>query len=254
MAGISLIDRVAKEGDIAPLMAVDAWIWAVQSKVNLASGQFSWQNHEYQIEPMQSQAQVIVIRKSTQLGFTEAYVLRCLHRLITGLYKIGILYLFPTKDDVTDFSTSRFKPLAIDNYSTIGKYITDTDRANLKRINKAYIYFRSGRLGQSIEGQKTSSKLKSIPVDACVFDEWDEMDPGAREMAISRMQHSPHQHEVYLANPTIPDYGIDKLFQKSDQRAWMIKCDKCGEYTCLEQEFPTCLVRSGQNVLRVCKK
>ncbi len=235
-------------------MAVDPWIWAIQSKINLASGEFGWKNHEYQVEPMQSNARRVVIRKSTQMGFTEAYVLRCLHRLITQRYKMGILYLFPTRDDVTDFSTSRFKPLLVDNYDAIGSYISDTDRANLKRINKSYIYFRSGRLGQTIEGQKTSSKLKSIPVDACVFDEWDEMDPGAQEMAISRMQHSPHQDEVYLANPTIPDYGIDKMYQLSDQRVWMLTCEKCGTETCLELEFPQCLERRGQDVVRVCRK
>jgi hypothetical protein len=252
----NLAQDIIDTGNIEYLKAADAWSWAFHNEVQLVGGPFSLAGHEYQIEVMQDDSRRQCAKKGTQMAFTESYVLRSLHNLIHKRYPQGILYLFPTKDDVTDFSTSRFKPLIRDNWQQIGSFIRDTDRANLKRIHNAFIFFRSGRLGQSIEGQqKTSSKLKSIPVDEVIFDEWDEMDPGAQEMAISRMGHSLFKNEIYLANPTIPDYGIDKLYQNSDQRVWMIPCDYCSEWTCLEQEFPACLKRQRDgSVIRACKK
>jgi len=67
------------------------------------------------------------------------------------------------------------------------------------------------------------------------------------------MSHSEIKEEVYMANPTLPDYGIELKYQESDQRVWMIKCDKCNKYTCLELEFPECLHRTNDNrVIRLC--
>ena len=81
------------------------------------------------------------------------------------------------------------------------------------------------------------------------------MDPAAKELAVGRMGDSEWKREVYLANPTIPDYGVDRLYQESDQRVWMIPCEHCGEWTCLEQEFPACLVRAkDHSVYRACKR
>ncbi len=53
---------------------------------------------------------------------------------------------------------------------------------------------------------------------------------------------------------TLPDYGIDAAFQETDQRYWLLKCDKCGEYTCLEDTFPDCLKTVGDRVIRACQK
>lgn len=190
------------------------------------------------------------------MGFTEVYVLRTLNGLIHRRYPQGVLYLFPTRDDVTDFSTSRFRPLINDNPDRIGRYLTDTDQANLKRIGRAFLFFRGAQLSHTIEGEKkSSSKLKTIPVDAIRFDEFDEMPPAAIPLALERMSHSTIQEEVYLSTPTIPDYGIDALYQESDQRIWELECLHCGTWTCLELEWPNCLKRQkSRAVHRVCKK
>ena len=195
------------------------------------------------------------MKKATQMVGTETHVLKTLHGLIHKKYPLGCLYLFPTGDDVSDFSSSRFQPLIIDNPGNVGIYVKDTNRTNLKRVGGAFLFFRGARLTQTVDGQKKSaSKLKSIPVDKVIFDELDEMSPEAIPLALGRMKHSTVKEEVYLANPTIPDFGIDKIYNSSDQRVWMIKCQKCGKETCLELEFPDCLVRTTDNrVVRVCR-
>ena len=80
--------------------------------------------------------------------------------------------------------------------------------------------------------------LKSVPVDFIVFDELDEAPQKAVDMAMQRMAHSEVKEWLKLSNPTIPDYGIDKAFQETDQRYWLLKCPSCGHYTCLEDTFP----------------
>lgn len=157
----------------------------------------------------------------------------------------GILYLFPNKSDVTDFSKGRIDPLIDENPHTIGRWLTSTDSSNIKRIWNAFLYLR---------GMKSRVGLKSIPVDLTVFDELDEAPQNAVDMAVERMAHSELKEILKLSNPTLPDYGIDKAFQETDQRYWLLKCEKCGEYTCLEDTFPDCLITFRGRVVRACRK
>jgi len=235
------------------MKVVDPWFWAYQSKIKLVGGAFSLEGHEYQVKILQSKAKRICCKKATQMAFTEAFVLRTLHKLIYRYYTTGCLYMFPTGDDVTDFSDSRFNPLIEGNPRSIGQYVKNTNRTGLKKIGDAYLYFRGAKLSQEVRGKKTSSKLKAIPVDAFVADEVDEMPEQAIEMAKGRFKHSFVQEEAYLANPTIPNFGIDAIYAASDQNLWMIKCEKCGKETCLEVEFPNCLYRKRDgSVVRLC--
>jgi len=194
--------------------------------------------------------------KGTQGGFTEIEVLKSLHGMIHKRYPIGVLYTFPTTDDVGEFSKSRFNPLILANRITIGKFVKKTDTASLKKIHDAFLYLRGARLSQKISGEeKESSKMRSIPVDKVVFDEIDLMDEDVISKARGRMGHSKVKEEVYISNPTIPDYGIDKIFQSSDQRHWFRKCASCGEWTCAELSFPDCVkIRSDGTGYIGCNK
>ncbi|MBU2052463.1 phage terminase large subunit family protein [Patescibacteria group bacterium] len=245
----------AIDNSIELLMSADPWAWCYYSRLRLAGGQYQVSGHEYQVEPMRCDDRVQVFKKATQMGFTELLIIRALHALKHGRYPQGAMYLFPTSDEVSLFSKSRFKPFLSANRGAIGKYVRETDSVDIKRVGDSFLYFRGARLSQTIEGtQKTSSKLKSTPVDAVFFDEFDEMDPESEDLVIARMEHSTVKERTYLANPTVPDFGIDKLWQQSDQRVWMIECDHCGRETCLELEFPNCLKRQRDgSVIRVCK-
>ena len=244
--------------DITPedIASVDAWTWAYWNKINLQSGVFRLEGHEYLIEPMQSQARKRAMKKGAQMGFSEEEVLRSLHGLIYGYYPSGVLYLFPTSDDVIDFSKSRFNSLIEKNYEFIGRYLGTTSAAEVKKIGSGTLYLRGARVTQKIEGlKKEASKLRSIPVDKIVFDEVDLMDPDMITMALERFSHSTVQEEGYLSTPTIPDFGIDKIYNESDQRQWMIKCSRCNRECCLETDFPNSVkfMKDGR-AYRACMK
>jgi len=118
--------------------------------------------------------------KAAQLGLTSKAMLRVAYRARYGGYR-GILYLFPSKSDVTDFAKGRIDPLIDDNPDTIGQWVRDTDSASVKRIWNCFLYLR---------GMKARVGLKSVPADFIVFDELDEAPQNAIDMAMERMGHS----------------------------------------------------------------
>jgi hypothetical protein len=228
------------------LATLDPAYWAVYNHIALQSGPYALTDHEYQLEPMQSSAKKMCYMKATQLGITEIEVLKSLHGLIHMKYPQGVLYMFPTTDNVGEFSKSRFNPLIAANPVTIGRYVKaggkGTDTTSLKKIHNAFLYLRGARLSQSIGSgdEKESVQLRSIPVDRVVFDEVDLMDDDVVAKARGRMGHSKVKEEVYLSNPTLPDAGIDKIWQTSDQRHWFRRCG-CGQWQSAELTFPDCV-------------
>jgi hypothetical protein len=230
--------------------------WAAGTPITLDGKPFTFERHEYLVEPYRDTHPDITEMKATQMGLTSKALLRAMYGARYGAYR-GILYLFPSKTDVTEFSKGRVSPLIDDNPETIGKWVKDTDAANIKKVWNTYIYFR---------GMVSRVGLKSIPVDFVIFDELDEApistdQHGLRrggqhavDMALERMSHSELREVLKLSNPTMPDYGIDRHFQETDQRYWLLKCEKCGTYTCLEETFPGCLLEVGGRVIRACSK
>lgn len=218
--------------------------WPVAEQILLDGKEFSFKKHEYLIEPYHDDHSYQVEIKATQLGLTSKALLRVVYGCRYGTYR-GILYLFPSRTDVTDLSKTRLTPLIEDNPKNIGQWIRETDSANVKKIWNSFLYLR---------GMKSRVGLKSIPVDFEVFDELDEAPPNAVDMALERMAHSETGHLLFLSNPTLPDYGIDKLFQSTDQRFWLLKCPSCNEYTNMVETFPDCLQIVRGKTIRACIK
>lgn len=234
----------------------DAAFWAGDAgKVNLGHSTFSFERHEYQRAMMEEDFPRQVFIKGAQMGVSEIQVLKTLHGMIFNRYPKGVLYLFPTGDDCTEFTKSRFNPL-IEHNPFIKAHVVNTDSATIKRINKAFLFMRGARATKEIgSGKKSATKLKAIPVDRIVFDERDEMENSMVDLAKERVSHSDVKEEIFLSTPTLPDYGVDAMYKESDQRIWCIKCEHCGKYTCLELEFPTCIqFDAAGKAYRACKK
>jgi hypothetical protein len=227
-------------GDSQAIPLFHEWV----KEITLDGKPFSYDRHEYLIEPYKDSHPHQVEEKAAQMGLTSKAMLKVAYGARYAGYR-GILYLFPSKSDVTDFSKGRIDPLIQENPETIGKWLKDTDSANIKRIWNAFLYLR---------GMKSRVGLKSIPVDLLILDELDEAPPNAIDLAVERMAHSEFKEVLKLSNPTLPDYGIDRAFQETDQRYWLSKCEKCGEYTCLEDTFPDCLKTVNGRVIRACQK
>src|SRR5436309_508013 len=199
-------------------------LWA-QRRIRLEGRPFSFEGHEYLRAIYDDTAPHVVLTKAAQVGGTTWAILRSIHACRSGL---NVIYYFPTRTDVLDFSKSRVAPLLQDN-PFLGKLMTDTDTAGLKRIGSAHLYLR---------GMQSAVGLKSVPADMLVFDELDEATPDAKTRAKERLSHSDYRRTIELSNPSLPGYGIDEVFQASDQRHWTIRCDACREWTAPDLAFP----------------
>lgn len=237
------LDRVTnyEEGGRKPF---EEWV----KGIILDGNPFVYDKHEYLRLPYSDFHPWTVEEKAAQLGLTSKAMLKVSYGCRYETYR-GILYLFPSKTDVTEFSKGRITPLIEDNPDTLGAWIKDvrgSDSANLKRIWNSIVYFR---------GMQSRIGLKSVPADYIVFDEIDEAPEKKIDMAMERMGHSEFKHVNMLSNPTLPDYGINRQFKLTDQRYWLLKCPKCNHYTCMEDTFPDCIIelRSGK-VIRACMK
>jgi hypothetical protein len=219
-------------------------VWAEKTPIILDGLPFSFYRHEYLVTPYCDPHPDMTFLKAAQLGLSTLGMLRTMYSARYRNFR-GILYLFPSRTDVTEFSKGRIDPLIEENPDTLGRWLQDTDSANIKKIWNAFLYLR---------GMKSRIGLKSIPVDFIVFDEMDEASQAAVDMAMERMSHSQFREILKLSNPTLPDYGIDKAFQETDQRYWLLKCEKCGESTCMEDTFPKCLLEVQGRVIRACRK
>ena len=205
--------------------------WALR-RIRLDGKPFSFEGHEYLRALFDDTAPHIALCKGTQVGGTTMAILRAIHTCIIGL---DVMYFFPTRSDVLDFSRARVNPLIAEN-PFLAKLVADTDTMGVKQIGDAHLYFR---------GMQSAVGMKSVPADLIVFDELDEAEPQAKAMARERLGHSDYKRIVELSNPSLPDYGIDEIFQRSDQRHWTVRCTACGTWTALDQEFPRKL---GQDV------
>lgn len=231
---------------VEDIKAADAGYWAHILGIKLQKGPFSFSGREYQVEVMSQRAKKQCYMKGTQGGFSEMHMLKTLHGMIYGKYPAGVLYLFPTGMEVREFSKSRFGPLIHANPHTIGRFLKDmpgtkSDSSSLKQVRGANLYLRGATLGRKIEGElDESSLLRAITVDKVCYDELDMMDQDVMDKAAERMGDSDVYEEVFISNPTLPGFGIDAIFSRSDQRHWFRECS-CGHFTSAEVSFPTCV-------------
>lgn len=180
-----------------------------------------------------------VFEKCAQMAVTVTTVLRSF--AAADLLGLNTIYFFPTQAEANGFSGNRAKPM-IDNSPHLMQRISDINSVGARRIGNGTVYFRGMKGGMEAEGEQGSTATKSVPADMVVFDELDEASPKSKESALKRLGASDYRWVVELSNPTIPNYGIDVEFQKSDMRYWLVRCEGCNEYTCLEEAWPDNIV------------
>lgn len=238
----------------------DLGYFALNAGIRLDGMPFSFQYHEYLIEPyeMIRKANEVIFEKAAQMGLSTLELLDTYHGARYGTYPHGVLYLLPSKTDVTEFSKSKAQSL-IDENLLIKSWLADTDTANVKKIGTAWLFFR---------GMVSKIGLKTITVDKIVFDEIEEIEDWSLvALAEERMSHVEEEKKFVhrLSVPSIPSYGIDGYFagnddagiRPSDQRYLHFRCEACNEWTCFEDEWPDCIVEvdaKRQKAIRICKK
>ena len=232
----------------------DSCFWADRNGIRLIGGiPFTTKGYEYQSQIMRDPADEKVIMKCAQSGITTIFMLDAMHGMIHGQYPQGVIYYFPSKTAVEGFSKTRFGPLVDDN-PAIRKYLKNTNSVSIKRVGNSFLSLLGASATVNIQGKQDGGAVRSTPADYVIRDERDLFSEAIVRMTKDRINNSKIGKEVDLGTPTIPDYGIAKVFNKSDQRHWMIPCSSCKEYTCIVEEFPNSIKYKDGKPYFACKK
>jgi hypothetical protein len=210
--------------------------WAENRRVMGApfNGPYGFGRHPWCREIHDSQAAWTVAMKAAQLGVTETGINRAFFTL--DQLKRDVLYVLPTTLNAGDFSKARFATaLKLSPY--LKDLFVDTNTVGLKSTGTNVLYIR---------GSRGDSNLKSIPVSELVLDEMDEMDTHAVWLALERLSGQVEKHILAISTPTVPKYGIHKLYLTSTQEHFRFRCPCCSRWT--ELVWPDCVEIIGESV------
>ena len=210
--------------------------WAANRRVmgEPFPGPYSWTYHPWSREMHDSSASFNYAMKSAQAGVTEVAINRALY--VLDKLRRDVLYVLPTALNASDFSKARFAT-ALALSPKLADIFTDTNTVNLKQAGANTLYIR---------GSRGDSNLKSIPVSELFLDEVDEMDQKQIWLALERLSGQVHKHVWGISTPTIPNYGIHKLYMTSTQEHFVFQCPCCSRWT--EFVWPDCVEIIGEHV------
>jgi phage terminase large subunit GpA len=159
----------------------------------------------------------MVVAKATQIGIS-AWLTRWVmyHADVRGLIA---LYVFPKLAQMYDFADARVKEAILGSeYLRSRVPPTSVQNKGLRKIGLGLVYFR---------GSETKTALDSVDADVLALDEYDTLTQENIPDAEKRISGSDVGLIRRVGVPSIPNWGIDRLYQESDMRRWMVKCGAC---------------------------
>jgi hypothetical protein len=209
--------------------------WAARRRVMSGDfgGPYSDKYHPWVREMHDSWAPFNYAMKGAQLGVTEVAINRAFYTI--DMMKRNVLYVLPTSLIASDFSKARFGgALSLSPY--LKSIFTDTNAVNMKQAGNCTLYIR---------GSRGDSNLVSIDVSELILDEVDRMDQDKIFLALTRLDGQLSKHVWGISTPTIPKFGIHKLYMGSTQEHFMFRCPSCSRLT--ELIWPDCMEIIGEH-------
>jgi len=191
----------------------------------------------------------IVVRKCTQVGASFSTNVKMLH--LGCQEPLTTIYTLPTSSEAKNFVLTKFDPMVERSPGLLDmvKKVVLRERilynTVVKRIGPSYYFFR---------GSWTTWGAQSIDADVLVVDELDFQKPEVRNMWEERTEGSASQDIIYwIGYPSVPNFGIEELYQNSDKRKWFIECGHCHKRQVLT--FPENIdFDTEKYVCKYCKK
>ena len=208
---------------------------------------WAWDGHEYLRAPLLDDAEFMVWQKAAQGGWTVAALgLGCQDCVLD--YNVG--YYLNDRAFLAPFIQDKLDPLinadpALAAVTGVGDTATgELDAGTRRARRKSADNLRVKHIGGGafwFQGMQTVKDIKSITLDRIIVDEVNEVNQALRRRLWQRMLHSSRKRELYLSQPSVPDFGINELYEQSDCKTYQHRCPKCRRWHILEDEFPSCL-------------
>jgi len=177
-------------------------------------------DHSFLIDPYLDNTEIQAIKKCAQIGWSTLSIIRSFH--LARFAGANIIHTFPSRSITRDFVVPKVDPLIEKN--PILKSMIGLDSRYLKQIGDRFIYYR---------GTWEQTEAISISASILINDEYDRSNPKVLRTYKSRLDDAKRENpqlgwEWRFSNPTVPGYGVDQLWQESDQKHWFVKCRHCG--------------------------
>lgn len=237
---------------IDKLKQEDVLSWCTYNNLLLKDGvPFTLSGLPYLMGLVNCDKRVMSVKKGAQVCITTAKFLEAVHSCYYRKFQQNIIYMLPTVRQAELLSRVSFDPIFESNRWL--KKVVSVNNAQIKTVNGRSIIFvgaQSQKIGDSTT--KDSINLRSYPADAVYRDEIDLMDEDMVNLSKQRLNRSAFRIECNFGSPTVPEYGIDLLFNEGDGRKWQIKCQSCGKYTSLVDDFPHTIIKTDGRWHRAC--
>lgn len=193
----------------------------------------TFKRHKFLLDIYMDNSPQMVIEKCSQIGGSTAIIIKSIH--LAHYRKANIIYLLPSKSIVKDFVLPKVDPLISSN-PAIKAMVGTTDNLGLKSFgmgtDQRFVYFRSS--------WDEDSGI-SLSAHIVISDEYDRSNKKAVDTYQTRLDAAKLTRpdlgwDWRFSNPTLDGYGVDELYQQSDQKKWMTKCSRCSHWQCLS--FP----------------
>jgi hypothetical protein len=193
-------------------------------------GKWSFKHFPWLKEMHDSTAPYNVGQKAAQLGYTEAMLNVALFQL--DVMGRDVLYILPnTKPVATDFSMTR-----VDKAIELSPHLKRMFSGGVSNVGLK----QAGSRSFFIRGANSKSGLKSIPTGVIIFDEFDEMDQTNIALAEERSSGQKFTLDWKISTPTLPDVGINLLFNDSTREHYHFRCPHCSKF--IQLKFPDNIV------------
>lgn len=156
-----------------------------------------------------------VIMKAAQVTMSTCAILKAFW--IAKHQRIDLIYTLPTDSDRNTFVGSKVNRLIMQN-PILQSWVKDKDSIEQKQVGDNFVHFR---------GTWTQRAAIMVPSELNIYDEIDSSKQDTIEQYATRLQHSKRKWQWYFSHPSAPDFGVDRYWQKSDQKHWFISCGAC---------------------------
>lgn len=172
-------------------------------------------DHSFLWDVFEDMSPLQCVIKAPQIGMTTLEIIKSFW-VAKNLGK-DIIYTLPTQSDVHDMASGKINRILAQN-PIFREWVKDHDSVEHKRVGANTIYYR---------GTFTAKQAMMVSSALNIHDEVDASDRAVIEQYETRLQAVADGWRWYFSHPSLPDTGIDKVWQLSDQKHWFITCPAC---------------------------
>lgn len=197
-------------------MEVLPTLWIKKYKIKNEAGlPIEFDNHFFLYDIYNDLSPVQAVLKAPQIGMTVLEVIKSLW--VAQKLRKDIIYTLPTQADVNDMAGGKVNRIVAQN-PILKSWVKNHDTVEQKSVGDSIIYYR---------GTWTNKQAMMVSSQLNIHDEVDASKQDVITQYETRLQAQTDGWRWYFSHPTSPEAGVDRFWQKSDQKHWFIKCSHC---------------------------